>query len=395
MARKTESPFPPLVPYIYTCEWQSDDEDWASSLTVRLQTASGERVLPNDIELPAKTLTAGFGSLLPEWNSSELPPGDGLSTLCLTNVEGHGAPYLLESIEHHLDLGFTRIVIGLDTPRREEDIAVFKETGQLPGWFAEVRKELAAHIEAGRVTFMAPYWPGSGLLCGKDWTKLLHSVSCLQYAKSTTENIAVWDVDEFLVPASGGDVSLPDILGEPHFPKENGDCHSTCFATFGSYLVFSPHVAYPDLPPVPRAGFAALDFPYRAWDQNFVYQKSIARSKAAHAGWLHIPGSCRMDEYEQLWHANPHKEKGNHDCGVLVPPAVASIHHFRHLIGDRESDRRGEDKLAVSEYRTHRWPRVAARIRSRMDEHFHRWNLDTIYRPGADQIMCIPHKGCN
>ena len=204
-------------------------------------------------------------------------------TLCLV-VEPNGLAHLTEHMRYHLDvLGIDHIHLALDAGLERmgnENATRFARTA---------RRMLHPEIDSGKVTLSTMWDDSLGLYCKEtDIPKSIFYQDCLYRAKSTSEFVATWDLDEFLVLKNSNNLppkqkNLADVLRKIHHPV----CEDWSFVTLESAVAGRKS-------PMDNTGLVAYDYSIREKEAERTWQKSIGRTKNVFVNSFHIPGSCLL-----------------------------------------------------------------------------------------------------
>ncbi|KAL7505403.1 hypothetical protein ACHAWX_000608 [Stephanocyclus meneghinianus] len=195
-------------------------------------------------------------------------------TLC-TAVEPNSLIHLGQFIRYHRDvIGIDHIYLGLDTQHEvwEKDDVILQAASSL----------LRPEITKGTIS-ISTIWDHKnlGYCMNREILKMHHYVTCLYHAKSISEFVATWDIDEFFVFTGNREKRLlPDFLRKLN--------HSAC--EDWSFITMRSSTAGGSLPAAPT-GLVGLDFPIRENSTNEVWQKSISKTKSIFLNGFHIPGS--------------------------------------------------------------------------------------------------------
>jgi len=219
-------------------------------------------------------------------------------TLCVV-AHPNGLVNLNEFITYH------RTVVGID----HFHISFYLQSGNVlhnadgieDDALLPMANSLLAHdIDEGRVS-LSTLWNANltgGISCSDQAVpKNFFYQECLYRAKSTSEFVATWDLDEFFLFQRGEKEKkkkeearreqkyhLPDFLRGIKHTK----CQDWSFVTMKSSFAggISPeHGNY-------QTGLKAIDHPRRTLATNTVWQKSISKTKNVFLNTFHLPGSC-------------------------------------------------------------------------------------------------------
>jgi len=201
-------------------------------------------------------------------------------TLCVV-VHVNGITQLNEFIRYHHD------VVGID----HIHVGVFMQhsKGEDETILHIVNRLYKPDIDAGTLTVSALWNEASiGIDCEyQHMPKISFYQQCLYRAKSTSDFVGTWDLDEYFLFKDIDTMiqqqqNLPSILRA----IDHSECTDWCFVTIKS------SIAGGGLPQEESIGLAVLDFPQRANVTNTQWQKSISRTKNVFLNSFHTPGSC-------------------------------------------------------------------------------------------------------
>lgn len=309
--------------------------------------------------------------------------------LCLA-VHGSGSlRYLSEFVQHHLNVGFSSILIGLQGPHDGDDLR-------------KASYHLSSYIKEG-VVALAHYSAPFGTII--DATKLQFYLPCLYHYKGLAKYVATWDVDEYWTP--------PEFLHadgrhkHPHFKFDGGLVESTETTASSSvvnaslWYTFPPMVQKDPLWQASRyaesvsiadtinaidryyvgqgcvTSFCYHSFPSRLVffrsglsDENRTYRighdfhlrqggyantwmKSIVSTKYAHGLGFHHGGSCFFEKQinmslpssilESMFHAHTH----NDVCYArrFEQKTYGTLHHFFDMVVKRNAARYADSNV--------------------------------------------------
>ena len=311
--------------------------------------------------------------------------------LCLTMYGKSSIRYAPEFVQHHMNVGISHIVIGMEANMDSEE---FNLAEQL----------LRPYIDTGFVVLQA-----TGLndyfTCDSEVPRLHFYNQCLYYFKGLSEYSAAWDLDEYWMPSArlevtgtgtfahehqgGGkvDAVVPDnntgtviqqrfiersdasafsplATSDPLWQESNYSksisiwdvikaiekfhtMHHKCGGKW-CYTLFPSTMAHMKKNVV-RTHRIKDDFDRRNVMGSSTWKKAITRTQIAMTGGIHLPGSCQF-------HNDPHFYMFAKD-GECYPHMWESgefglLHHFKSLIAERETwgifDEVIEDEYVVS-----------------------------------------------
>lgn len=202
-------------------------------------------------------------------------------TLCVV-AQANALVYLNEFVRYHYDeVGIDHIHMGLETDHNGNAMAARAPQEIL----RTANRLLRPEIDAGKMSISVLWDEDSlGRCVNSEIPKQIFYQNCLYSAKSTSEFVATWDIDEyfsFREEAMKKYQSLPGFLRGIHHPTCQDWSYVTMESAFGGG----------SLPGNRRTGLVALDYPSRENKTNNIWQKSIARTKYVLLNSFHIPGS--------------------------------------------------------------------------------------------------------
>lgn len=325
------------------------------------------------------------------------------ASLCVSISEQKELPYLPEFIQHHKNIGFESIIVGLNT---------FMGSGMM----YKAKRLLEKYIAEGTVDLAA-----TGIrefACDIDVVKDHFYSSCLYHSKGYAEFMGTWHVDEFWLPPINSEFWLPpsDLQGLK-FPSRNTDTKRPEILTNDKLWNGSMYSVFPDIQDVTKSiqeyheshgcgdrwcfhGFPSVDvflnqsssdkkeeasndqsshktenssfadrspyiinrFAKRENRFNTRHSKSILRTKYTFMGGTRQPGSCRYDNainfrnyhwvdryYDVNTTGHCRNLRRNHNGSIAAP--FGAMHHFGSLISRREERVNDYDEsLPVDEY---------------------------------------------
>ncbi|KAH9249648.1 hypothetical protein BASA81_012617 [Batrachochytrium salamandrivorans] len=237
--------------------------------------------------------------------------------LCSGGIRLNALHLLPEYLQHHIRMGFQHFVIGIDVDR---DPTMFNATHELIGPL----------IEAGVVALYTFSTPRRYVVRieKNDYAKFLFNEACISYAKGRSEYVANWDLDEFWMPAILSPNSSAVLDPSLSFLEQQlarfavpATCPDWCFISFPSLYVWEK----PYLSSQTQVKQIAREFPFRPQFVNYVWQKSIAKSKNVFNSGSHSYGTCLFNG--TLGADSDGKANG---CWQRVPE-LGEMHHFRAL----------------------------------------------------------------
>ena len=205
-------------------------------------------------------------------------------TLCVV-ARANALVYLNEFIRYHYDeIGIGHIHLGLETDHNGNDMATItlEEKTRI---LRTANRLLRPEIDGGKMSISVLWDEDSlGRCVNSEIPKQIFYQSCLYSAKSTSEFVGTWDIDEYFLfreEARKRHQSLPEFLRGIQHPKCQDWSYVTMESAFGGGSLPGNH----------RTGLVALDYPSRENKTNDIWQKSIARTKNVLLNSFHIPGS--------------------------------------------------------------------------------------------------------
>jgi hypothetical protein len=194
-------------------------------------------------------------------------------TLCLISF-ANGLKSLNEFLRYHQDvLGIDHVHLGLEA----------QYDGKTDLRVSNLAEHMFRHdIQGGKLSISLVSDDLMGIYCPQyEYRQAIFYQNCLYHAKTTSEFVAAWDLDEYFVFLNDHrNRSLPDFLREIHHPP----CPDWSFVTMLSSTAGGVVNQ--------RTGFASLDYPRRENKTNSVWHKSISKTKNTFLKSIHIDGSC-------------------------------------------------------------------------------------------------------
>lgn len=253
-------------------------------------------------------------------------------TLCIV-THPNGIVYLNEFIRYHHDvIGIDHFHLGIFISQDEES-----ESKSI----LSVINSLFKHdIDSGILTVSA-IWDTEflGIRCGsQDVPKICFYQQCLYRAKSTSEFLGTWDLDEYFLfngteEAKTKQKYLPDFLRNTNHEA----CQEWSYMTMESSFAGGRPV---DKDPI---GLAVFDAPRREIETNTRWHKSISRTNRVFLNSFHVPGSCLEPGKDDVKDVIPmHPSKGN--CAFYTDEAI--MVHMRGLVrGWNKVDKKEEETV--------------------------------------------------
>lgn len=339
------------------------------SSTTTTASAPQKHDLVATIDIPLQTGVAGhagpqiiqhekekYGDIVSQQQQPSMEMG-----LCVPTHGLLAQTYLLEFVQHHLNLGVEQIMIGIDALLDSTEVY-------------QAKRLLGSYIDQGMVVIAAYGTDPSIVVCDTDFMKYQFYHTCLYHFKGVAATyVGFWDVDEYFIPSSRqsldsmlspsesddpkhqfwrqsneipaelednievtttpespSSLPLPSTQAafvSPHVANDNiwkASNYSTnpsivdvmtavdeyyqrlgcgdewCYHVFLSYAVHldGPYFEGEHPAAETRTHSNGLDFAKRETVSRSQWQKSIARTSVANMGGIHIPGSCRgLDTY--------------------------------------------------------------------------------------------------
>ncbi|KAL7562948.1 hypothetical protein ACA910_019493 [Epithemia clementina (nom. ined.)] len=171
----------------------------------------------------SSTTTTTFSSPLPSPLSDATSIDGGGVTLCVKSYGTRQDYIKQEFVQHHMNLGFHHIVLGITILRSEKNDNDHPAPEQI---VANAQRILADYIRNGTVVIMVLDLPGRDFIPGAQEQDLLQTIfkqTCLFHSKGRSEYMASWDLDEFWLPPVHPD-TLQEIIARdggdpPSFPS--------------------------------------------------------------------------------------------------------------------------------------------------------------------------------
>jgi hypothetical protein len=227
-------------------------------------------------------------------------------TLCI-HGKYNGLMYLNEYIRYHHDIiGIDHLHLGLDT---ELDGAEDSRVMQV------ARNLLRREIDAGTIS-VSTLWDEKrlGVKCeDADLHKAIFYQTCLWRAKGSSEFVATWDTDEYILieeEKENEQRMLYDFLQG----LSNPECNDWSYVTMKSSFAGGGH---------PKLGLVS-EYPMRDNTTNVDWQKSISRTKNVFLNSFHIPGSSLPEGKTNVTTdlVAMHPEIDNHKCAFYTDDAI-------------------------------------------------------------------------
>ena len=262
--------------------------------------------------------------------------------LCVGGIVRLSTVFLPEFVQHHINVGFSHIVLGLDT--MDEPLV------------RKLQSHLSHNIEQGMVVLAI----SSGVAEDSQVRKLRFYNQCLYHAKGMSAYVMTLDLDELWVPPrpetnyyEDGNGFLPESARHLHrqYPELNelwyhsayrnsigireaiesmkgkNDCNDWCFQTFSSSKVERREdPRWNAVHPKFRGYFG---FPLRYRDTNQEFQRAVARTKYTFQLSDRYASSCRRSpnnpeqEYTPMFPECPLLKRRDASQGL--------IHHYYNL----------------------------------------------------------------
>lgn len=242
-------------------------------------------------------------------------------TLCVGGVDMVGIPYLAEFLQYHLRIGIDRIVLGVHGARGNASVLSEVEA---------IRKQFQPLLGNGALNLF-PLPLTNIEFVQRDTLKLLFYHACLFHAKTiTSKYVGVWDLDEYVVQSPTIDQSLPDMLDQFESPAKY--CSDWCYVNLPAHLIWQEtehRVKRKDIKTVAKV-FTIRQAQTKV---DYVWKKSIARTKNVFHVGFHTFGSCLKNGTLDLFSAYIAPKHGNqvrHNCVVNIGP-LATMHHYLGL----------------------------------------------------------------
>jgi hypothetical protein len=270
--------------------------------------------------LPASEPLIGINQI-----RSELPAGKPFlnqhhnMTLCIIS-HVNGISHWNEYIRYHHDIvGIDHIHMALYTAFGEGQK---DKASQL---YKVVNHNFEHDILEGRLSVSALWDDDFDIGCpDQEFPKLNFYQQCLYRAKSTSEFVGTWDLDEYFLFNN-----LDDSTEHPSLPNflrgiQHSKCQDWCFVTVKSSLAGFDGSGY-------GTGMVAFDYTRRAKDLDTTWAKSISRTKNVFLNSYHLPGSCLPQGSKDLANTIAIDPSYSDECGFYIDEAITV--HFRGMQG--------------------------------------------------------------
>lgn len=352
---------------------------WYGNETHGLREEPFDKSQVTELEIPLHTAVVGHGG--PQIRSRD--HGYFSSTnneksmqvgICLSIYGDNPSQYLPEFVQHHKNIGFQQIVIGVETTMGSNDLS-------------RAEAILRPYIDEGFVVLQA-----TGLKtffnCTVEIQKLHFYHQCLYHFKGLSKYIGIWDLDEYWLPPDRSKKFVDNYKSIPHHegfsgtnpyarrvnnitvnqpfsnffvsrhplvvpsdrvtsdPLWQGSNYTTalsiqatmeaieksyddigckqrwCYHLFPSYSVHAKKG-------ITRTGRIGNDFYKRIENSTRTWKKSIVQTRYAMMGGFHVSGSCQYPDDPEfyVYAAEPECLPQLWDMGD-----AGSIHHFGSLV---------------------------------------------------------------
>lgn len=255
-------------------------------------------------------------------------------TLCVLS-HANGILRLNEFLQYHQNvLGIDHIHVAV------RSTGISSSNAEEQGVLRAANHILQSEIKEGKVT-LSNLWDDSlGIHCREgDVPKAIFYQDCLYRAKSTSEFVGTWDLDEFLVlwknfnqtTNTGTTQTLADMLRQIDHPK----CPDWSFVTIKSSRAGRKKRG------AVETGSVFEDYPVRDNATDLIWQKSISRTKNIFLNSFHIPGTALKQQQGQtktnnnvMDAARLYPEDG--ECAFYLEEDEAVMVHFNHRVAVQE-----------------------------------------------------------
>lgn len=249
---------------------------------------------------------------------SELPAGRTFLTqrhnitLCVAS-HVNGIKHWNEYIRYHHDIvGIDHIHMALYTKFGKGQK---EKTAQL---FDVINRNFRPDITEGRLSVSALWDDDFEIRCpDQEYPKINFYQQCLYRAKSTSEFVATWDLDEYFLFSGAHDTNSRKYQTLPEFLRgiERPQCQDWCFVTVKSSLAGYEGRGY-------GTGLVAFDYTRRTQELTTDWQKSISRTKNAFLNSYHVPGACLPPGTRDLANTIAINPSDGGRCGFFVDEAI-------------------------------------------------------------------------
>ncbi|KAL3761200.1 hypothetical protein ACHAWU_000295 [Discostella pseudostelligera] len=244
-------------------------------------------------------------------------------TLCVVshvNAISHWNEY----IRYHTDIvGIDHIHMGLYTTFGEGQK---DKTNQL---YKVINRNFKHDIEEGTLLVSALWDDDIDIHCpDQDFPKMNFYQQCLYRAKSSSEFVATWDLDEYFLfhnlDDSKKQLNLPAFLRGIEHPQ----CQDWCFVTMKSSMAgFDENNT--------GTGLVAFEYLKRAKETSTTWQKSISRTRTVFLNSYHMPGACLPPGSRDLANTVAIEPSDDGECGFYIDEAIM-VHARGMQYGEHE-----------------------------------------------------------
>ncbi len=200
--------------------------------------------------------------------------------------------------------------------------------------YTVINRNFNQDIVEGRLSVSALWDEDFDIHCpDQEFPKINFYQQCLYRAKSTSEFVATWDLDEYFLfhnlDASDEHQNLPNFLRGIERPQ----CQDWCFVTMKSSLAGFDGSS-------DGTGLVAFDYSRRTKDLDSTWAKSISRTKNVFLNSYHIPGACLPPGAKGL--TNTYAiDPSDGECGFYIDEAITvhvrGMQYGEHELQDEET----------------------------------------------------------
>ena len=319
------------------------------------------------VDIPLTTRVVGHAGPSTTFPTSTHQPKP---TLCVATYGAKARHYYSTFIQHHLNVGFGSVVIGL-----------MDATMGSPQWRA-TRDLLQPYIQRGLVHVAAADL--TAIQCEVNIRKVHFYNACLYHSKGVSPYMGIWDLDEMWMPPMEGNddlfqkyvpeskwnnsemfekdhlwrksayAQLPSVIDSLNaasaYQRSFGCEHWFCFQGFPSNVIFRRRVNGTSDKLVEQIHDLSHDFERMDDYTDWEWSKSITKTRKAEMGGIHLPGACRAEVGGEAyvprdkldWTNKMYNPSKTHQtCRNLRMKGFGSMHHYYAMLSYRSYDKQG------------------------------------------------------